>query len=297
MVISMRHFVITIIAIFLSLGVGILIGALMDSQQLFIDQQKELVMQIEEEFDGFKQKNYELMNKIELYKGKIEKNDKFVNNIYDFLISDRLEGLNILFLKIYDDNQYLDVENTLKDSGINRILKLSIIDESKLDSYEVVKQLKDKFNIEGNDIDEIRRNTIRKLFKEICSNKYSDLSYYLKEKEIIDCDRDIFTNFDYVIVADDSFEKNGKLQKGKDSNSIIIEMLKASNIPMIAIERSDKKVSSISYYKEKGISSVDNINTKYGKIAMIMVMSGKNGTYGEKESAEDLVPSGFLLTE
>lgn len=126
MVINMKYFIITIIAIFLSLSVGIVIGVVMDSQQLFINQQKQLVAQIEEEFYDFKQKNYQLTNRLESYQREKEKNDKFLNSIYDFLINDRLKGLNILLLKIYDNHNYTDVVNTLKKSGVNKVIQVTI---------------------------------------------------------------------------------------------------------------------------------------------------------------------------
>ncbi|MDK2918920.1 MAG: hypothetical protein PWQ37_1653 [Candidatus Petromonas sp.] len=295
MVINMKYFIITIIAIFLSLSVGIVIGVVMDSQQLFINQQKQLVAQIEEEFYDFKQKNYQLTNRLESYQREKEKNDKFLNSIYDFLINDRLKGLNILLLKIYDNHNYTDVVNTLKKSGVNKVIQVTINKEITFDSQETLEYFKDKYKIDVNDTQGIEENMLLLLFKGILGSKYTELHYYLKDQGIIDFGHDSYESIDYVIIIDNSFKDKSKIIDSP--NKVLINAAKALNIPMMAIEKRDINFSSIPFYKERGISSVDNVDTKFGKIAMIMVISGKEGSYGEKKTAEQLVPNGFLVLE
>jgi hypothetical protein len=291
----MKYFIITIIAIFLSLSVGIVIGVVMDSQQLFINQQKQLVAQIEEEFYDFKQKNYQLTNRLESYQREKEKNDKFLNSIYDFLINDRLKGLNILLLKIYDNHNYTDVVNTLKKSGVNKVIQVTINKEITFDSQETLEYFKDKYKIDVNDTQGIEENMLLLLFKGILGSKYTELHYYLKDQGIIDFGHDSYESIDYVIIIDNSFKDKSKIIDSP--NKVLINAAKALNIPMMAIEKRDINFSSIPFYKERGISSVDNVDTKFGKIAMIMVISGKEGSYGEKKTAEQLVPNGFLVLE
>jgi len=295
MVINMKYFIITIIAIFLSLSVGIVIGVVMDSQQLFINQQKQLVAQIEEEFYDFKQKNYQLTNRLESYQREKEKNDKFLNSIYDFLINDRLKGLNILLLKIYDNHNYTDVVNTLKKSGVNKVIQVTINKEITYDSQETLEYFKDKYKIDVNDTQGIEENMLLLLFKGILGSKYTEIHYYLKDQGIIDFGHDSYESIDYVIIIDNSFKDKSKIIDSP--NKVLINAAKALNIPMMAIEKRDINFSSIPFYKERGISSVDNVDTKFGKIAMIMVISGKEGSYGEKKTAEQLVPNGFLVLE
>ncbi len=117
MVINIRHFIITVIAIFLSLGIGIFIGAIMDSQKIFISQQKALVSQIEEEFDTFRQKNYDLLNKIQELEEEKKNYEQLIENIQEYLSSIRLEGLNILLIKNYDENNLSELADELKKTG------------------------------------------------------------------------------------------------------------------------------------------------------------------------------------
>ncbi len=127
MVINIRHFIITIISIFLSLGIGIFIGAIMDSQQLFIQQQNELVSQIEDDFNGFKEKNNELINEITKLEDEKRIYDEFTNRLYTILTDGKLKDFSVVLLRINDDEgKYEELNRLLEESGAKIAMDFSI---------------------------------------------------------------------------------------------------------------------------------------------------------------------------
>lgn len=288
MVINIKHFIITIIAIFLSLGIGIFVGVIIDSQQLFIEQQKVLVSEIEDEFDGFKQKNYELMSKLEEYKEENDRNDKFLDLVYYKLINESLVGLNIMVINLFSDNDYLDVKETLNNAGINEIIEVNIANQSEEQVADMFKIMNNKSARDVINRDEIKKMKFEKIYSRISNQKYSMLPFYLKGIEGFDYKGNMYTNIDYVILIDNGLNIDNKFYK--NARNELIELINKDDIPIIVVEKSTEKTSSIPFYIELGISTVDNVDTKLGKIAMLAVLKGGKGHFGEKKTAEKLIP-------
>lgn len=288
MVINIKHFIITIIAIFLSLGIGIFVGVIIDSQQLFIEQQKVLVSEIEDEFDGFKQKNYELMSKLEEYKEENDRNDKFLDLVYYKLINESLVGSNIMVINLFSENDILDVKEALSNAGTNEIIEVNIYNQSEEKVADMFKTMNNK---SVNDVimrDEIKKINFEKIYSKISNKEYNMLPFYLKSIEGFDYKGNMYTDIDYVILVDNGFNIDNKYYK--NARNKLIELINKNYIPIMVVEKSTEKTSSIPFYIELGISTVDNVDTKLGKIAMLGVLKGAKGHFGEKKTAEKLIP-------
>lgn len=295
MVINIKHFIITIIAIFLSLGVGIFIGVIIDSQHLFIEQQKVIVSQIEEEFDGFRQKNYELMNELNDHKMKNKRRDKFLNGIYDKLTEEDLISPNIIVINMFNGEDYIEINQALDDIGTKRVAEVKIPRESS----EAMQALSNNFKV-GHDLETLNNKKVyqmnrEKLLSRLIKRECSLLPYRLRESEYVDFSGDIYTSVDYAIIIDDGFMINNKYYM--EVRKELINLIKSENVPVMVIEKSDIASSSVPFYKELDVSSVDNVDTSIGKLAMIMVLKGKKGHFGEKKTADYLIPEDFLVFE
>lgn len=295
MVINIKHFIITIIAIFLSLGIGIFIGVVVDSQHLFNEQQKVLVAQIEEEFEGFKQRNYELMNKLEDYKLENNRHDKFIDTIYQRVINEEPLDLRVMIINMFADNNYLEIAQDLEGMGVKKTVEVNITEGGEENIEDMVQAIKDIFEKGKQNKEEITDYNMDKVISKLPINRDSLLLFYLNNIKYLDVKGEIYSGIDYVFLIDNGFkisDKNyGNLRKE------IINLIRATNMPVMILEKSDTDSSSIPFYKELGISSVDNIDTKLGKMAMIMILRGKEGHFGEKETAENLLPDDFLVAE
>jgi len=284
MAISLRYFIITIIAIFLSLGIGIFIGAIMDSQQLFITHQKQLVSGIEEEFDQFKEKNYRLLTELEKVKKENENKNIFLNNVFEYLIKDTLKGLNILTINVSQQQNFEDIINVFYNSGAKRVSQLIIKD---FDSEELIVQTINESSI---DIEEkvnnnlSGKNRVKEILNQILTQDFEYRSEEASSKNS--------SLIDYVVIFDGSYKD---INKKAELVELIIEEMEKNKIPFVAVERSNSKYSAIPFYKDLGVSTVDNIETKIGQISMLMLINGNEGNYGEKETADKLMPENFLV--
>ncbi len=286
--ISLRHFIITITAIFLSLGIGIFIGAIMDSQHLFIEQQKQLVSQIEDEFDSFKEKNYQLLTEVENYKKEKERETIFINNVYNHLIENSLKGLNILIVNVSDEDILSDISSLLKEAGVNNVSYITINDMKEIDEYgkndSIQREVKSSVEISYKNKAQIVKEDLHKVF----TNKYEEDNNYLSENMSINIIGEINQSINYIILFDGNY-KNHKKERDMVRKSVI-GVLSETNIPLVTVEKSNAIYSLMPYYKKLGISTVDNIDTYIGKISMLMLMRENQGSYGENQTTNRLIP-------
>ncbi|WIF94553.1 copper transporter [Caminicella sporogenes] len=237
MVINMKYFVTTIISIFLSLSIGIFIGALLDSQQLFIQQQRELVAQIEEDFDIYKRENSKLMDKIEKLEVENNRYKQFLKKIENLMIMNNKKDFNIIFIKFYDEDErkHLETFNLLKKMGIKNIYEISINKMNKNSlSDKIIEYLRDDSKLEF------------------------DYRYGFKEK------------LDYIVIIDGVFKEN--LKNIKNIKFEIDKEIGDLNIPFVFFEHSTSDFLNIYFYTKNRELSIDNLDSKYMELILIMIL-------------------------
>ncbi|QZY56818.1 copper transporter [Crassaminicella profunda] len=290
MVINLKYYVITIVAIFLAIGIGIFIGIMLDGQDLIVDQQKEIVAQLESKFDEFKIKQDSLQEKIDVLNLEKDKNERFLNKIYPELVKDKLKDLNVMVLETSEHYDYSGVNDAFKKAGVSNVTNMIIKEGNKEGIIEIAQE----FGIAGDSVD-LEEQIIKKFCDVLVSGEDKAFIEKLKEKKIIDYADDFIVPADYIVIAGGSIDKDQNIFNKFDQP--IINYSKSKNIPIMAVEKIEVAYSNIGEYKKLRISTVDNVDTIIGKISMLMVVSGQEGHFGEKETADNLVPEGFITVD
>lgn len=70
----------------------------------------------------------------------------------------------------------------------------------------------------------------------------------------------------------------------------IVTGLRRTDVPIVGVEESSNNPSGIDWFKQRDISSVDNIDQLTGRTSMVFVLAGASGAFGTKSSADRLLP-------
>jgi Copper transport outer membrane protein, MctB len=70
----------------------------------------------------------------------------------------------------------------------------------------------------------------------------------------------------------------------------LLEEMAEREVPIVGVERSDSDPSQIGFYSDHGLSSVDSVDLVGGRAALVLALDGAEGRFGFKESAEDPLP-------
>jgi Copper transport outer membrane protein, MctB len=67
--------------------------------------------------------------------------------------------------------------------------------------------------------------------------------------------------------------------------------LAATGVPTVGVELKGTQPSQVSWYRSKGISSVDDLDALAGQAALAYALAGQHGTFGIKPTADSLLPA------
>jgi len=106
-----------------------------------------------------------------------------------------------------------------------------------------------------------------------------------------------FGGLDGVIVVRDQPEEMGTVQREKTNQleTALMDGITATRRPAVGVETSSDDSSSISFFQANGLASVDDVDMTAGKLATVFALLGADGSFGVKGSADQLLPD--LLTE
>ncbi len=105
-----------------------------------------------------------------------------------------------------------------------------------------------------------------------------------------------FGELDGVIVVRDQPQEMGPLQRSKADQleSALMAGVAGTRTPAVGVETVAADPSSVSFFNANELSSVDDIDLIAGRLAMVLAMLGAEGSFGVKENADRLLPE--LLT-
>jgi hypothetical protein len=211
----------------------------------------------------------------------------FVKNAYPALIADRLVGkrIAIVFVGPVDAGLRRAIERAIDDAGSSapvRIRALKVpVDPSKIDG-----------ELDG-DLAEYRTGELEDLGGELARElvhggdtpAWDAVSPLIVEEKSGSFRRPA----DGVVVA-----RTVKAQQGETAQFLrgFYSELAAIDVPTIGVEPSGVSESAVGVWSDAGLSTVDDIETPAGRLALALLLSGSSiGNYGLKETADDgIVP-------
>ncbi len=290
--INIKYYIISIAAIFVSLGIGIFIGFNMNGQEIYLNQQQVLVDSLENRFTEFKKEKEnldEIINNLNIEK---ENQNLFIGNMFYEITHNKLEERNIAIIETTDDYSYEDIQESLRLSGASILKYVKYMEKihsvTEVELWEIGQLLGVRLERNEDFIDFINKEIIdsfvvediSEALKFLIDREYIQYNYDLKKLENL--------NIDSIVIAGGSTED--KEYKSEELDMKLIRSLQEEEFRIIGVEKLDVEQSYIPTFKKLNISTVDNIDSMMGKISLIYLLEGAQGHYGEKSTADSLAP-------
>lgn len=299
---DMRYHIASLVAVFLALAIGIMLGTVIVDKGVLVTQQQALVKRIEAGFDELRIENRAL-------KEEVGEQRKFATKIIPLTIKDRLKDTNVavIITGSVDNDVVTGASNDIKKAGAS-INSIQLVKDFKI-TDETITQLKPYFSTDltmenAQDllvkkmIDELTINavttstatsTTTTTIKPATDNKVPYLQQ-LKTVGFIDTDINLAAPIGKITAA----VILGGSDTAKDPLKLdlpIILQLKAMKVRVVGAEVSDCEKSYMKSYQTAGIPTVDNIDQPMGVISTIFTLAGSDGNYGIKDTAVQLMPT------
>lgn len=283
---SARYHATSLIAVFLALAVGILIGAEFGGDAL-TGTRKDLEHSLVGNLQDARSRADELS-------AQLNRSNEFGERVYPVLTREKLRGrrIGIVALGGLPGDLTSDVEDALAPTG------------AKLVAVGVVREPVDISGL-ADDLAKTRFSNLRRSpdgLTELGTGLGRQLVIGGTLPEVVRGQlfsraSGTFGALDGVIVVRNQPQDMGPVQRGKANQfeSALMSGMTATRIPAVGIETTTTEPSSISFFQANDLSSVDDVDLTAGQLAMVFSMLGAEGSFGVKGSADRLLPD--LLTE
>jgi Copper transport outer membrane protein, MctB len=278
---SARYHATSLIAVFLALAIGILIGAEFGGDVLR-NTRKDLEQSLTGNLQDARARAGELS-------GELSRADEFSSAVYPVLVRDQLRGrrIGLIALGGLPGDVSTAIDDALGPTG-GRLVGVGVVREP-VDLQGLAGDLaKTRFaGIAGNPDQQtslavgIGRQLVRggTLLGQVRGHLFSRASGN-------------FGALDGVIVVRDQPPGMGPLQRATAGRleSGLMSGIVATHTPAVGVESSTAEPSSISFFNGNDLASVDDVDLVAGRLATVFALLGAEGSFGVKGSSDRLLP-------
>lgn len=272
-----RYHALSLAAVFLALGIGIVLGVTIGDS---------LVSETEEGLrSNLRGDLVSARDQVEDLRGELGERDEVIERSYPLLVADRLERqrVAIVVLGSLPDDVAGPMRDAIRDAG-GEVDSTSVL-ASPPDERALGDAVGGRFERLGSDEDLLRDLGERIGRSIVLGGRMANRL----ERQLDEEFQGDYEGADAVVVyrepADDQSDTAVALQE-----SLIDGLVTRRNVPVVGVERSDTDPSQIRFYRDNGLSTVDNLDEAAGRIALVFALDGERGSFGFKDSAEDPLP-------
>jgi hypothetical protein len=278
---SARYHATSLIAVFLALAVGILIGAEFGGDAL-----TETRKNLEQSLVGNLQ---DARSRADDLSGELGKANEFDEKIYPVLTRDRLMGKRIAVIAMggLPGEITSAVEEAIGPTGAT-LVGVGVVREP-VDINGLAAELTDTR------FEEIR--TVPEQLTELGVGVGRQIVIggtlpELVRGQMFSRASGEFGSLDAVIIVRDQPEGMGPVQRSTANQleTAILGGITATRVPTVGVESTTTEPSSISFFQSNDLSTVDDIDNTAGKVALVAALNGAEGSFGVKSSADRLLP-------
>jgi hypothetical protein len=287
-VFGLRYHVASLAAVFLALAVGILLGVAISGKVSEAENSFE-----RNEIERLKSDLDEAGAREDAAAQRGEAAEELVEKAYPALMEGRLEdsGFALLFLGPVDGSVRSAVERALADADSGdpvRMVALEVpLDGGELQDTLSGSELLASYADGDRDFGDLGRDLGRELMTGEETPLWSALSSDLVEERSGTTTPEV----DGAVVVR-SWEPPEDDSEGAAATRTLleglVEGLQSSGLPVVGVATTDQPESLTDFYRDRGISSVDDVDSLAGRLALALLLAGgEPGQYGVKDSATD----------
>lgn len=286
--INMKYYIVSIGAIFISLGIGILVGYNLNYDQELSKQQASVISDLDNKFDALKVTNDNLEKSLADLSDDYDKAIAFINDNVNNLVVGRLTDKNIGIISTNQDNDYTkEIKEIITTANGNVAFDITL--NNNIFNEKKIEELATKLNLEIKDTKDIMAYIEEALSESNATLKLKEL----EDAEMIKINslNENYQSYNSVVIVGGN---NGKLGKEQYENidKILIETLKDKDKNIVGVQQSNTKFSYVDLYFNDKVTTIDNVDEGIGKLSLVMVLQDSSiaGKFGKLEGSDSIIP-------
>lgn len=276
-----RYHALSLAAVFIALVVGLLLGVAIGDKELVSSAQNDLRSSLRADVRQANQERDEA-------KASAREQEEFAEEAYPILTDDQLRGRRIGLVVLGDDDRAPDmIRRALEPSGAD--LAFVAVVRENFDLAAIAQRSRGTRYAEIAEDPELLDDLGRRVGIQMVLG--GRLVRQLRTP-LLDPLSGSFGNVDGVIVMrpSDAPEDETAAERLDTLQDGIARGLVQTDVKVVGVERRESEPSHIDWFRDREMSTVDNVDEYAGRAAMVFVLAGAQGAYGRGDGAQALLP-------
>jgi len=292
MIVDFRYHVVSLVGIFLALGLGIIIGVNFGkTANLEFESQ---IQRLEDTYQKIREDQKLLRASLENKDNELEVADQFQRAILPNLIVNRLLGKKIAIIRTntsVDFKYAKQIVNLLRQAGAEVTSITTFVKPVDWTNPQLKTEIIDAFDLIMSEEKNLSNQLYLKIAQIIIYGQSGAQLLYMQNKDLVQLWGDYNRGYiDTVVFLGGGQSVSSDYQKELDQP--LLEVFRKQKIIIIGVEPSFVSNSYMRLYQSKCRGTVDNIETPPGEATLVYLLaSGKKGHYGVKDTARGLIPA------
>ena len=285
--INMKYYIVSIGAIFLALGIGILVGFNLNNNEEMNKQQAAIIEQLDEEFNSIQEENDTLSSDLKNTDKKYNALVEYVNENADALMSGSLSGKKVAVVSTYGRTENVDKLKEIVNQYDGSVA-FELIFNKEITDKELIKQAAEKTGEKFKSTEDV----VNYVFDIVKRGNAESLAP-LEELKMIDLNSESedIANFSSVVISASS-ESSDPAKQFNELDKFVVSKLKSENKYVVEAQAKGAKTSYVEQYAKNKAATVDNIDEKTGVLSLVALIQDENlvGNFGRLDTASSLIP-------
>ena len=282
LVYDLKYHLTTIVAIFLALAVGIVVGSSLIAGSS--------VKGLEDQFGKLREENRQVRQATETLSDQIQQHTEFERSVAPVLVKSRLYGRNVAIIQTGD---YVTATQSamsiLEQSGASIISVTTFTNLKTASAHKRMERAMRKISGEPIEPDQLQSVVLGIIAESVANGSNPDAMDILEHNGLLSTSGDYDKRVSRIVLVGGSARS---LPKGTNILDLtLIDKLKALGIStLVGVEPLDVVSSYIPAYHTKQLATVDNVDQYMGQVALVYAVWGESGRFGVKRTSDRVVP-------
>jgi hypothetical protein len=296
MVIDMRYHVASLAAVFIALGIGILLGSVMNGDDVLARQQQRLIAVLENDVQKMVVQRENLLSQISQFKTDWAVTQQFIDTISPRIIGNALSSkcIAVVFVGCGTDRSLVkQIDAIISEAGgtLGPVMSFGKDLNSAIDSQA----LYSLFGLVGKAEETEYLRLVREVGRAIGGSASMNLVSHMIDAGVLTLYNDEVALPDMAIIIANANSSRQYFDQRLDLS--LIEGLRDCGVRVVGAETSGADQSCLESYMRLGISTIDNVDSHIGRLALVVVLSGVDGNFGVRKTAGSLFPNTLSTRE
>ncbi|MCR4402170.1 MAG: copper transporter [Firmicutes bacterium] len=292
--VDMKYHLASLVAVFLALGVGILVGSALVTDSALVERQEQMIDRLEEDFARMRAEKEDLSGRLAASQRLLAASLEFEESAASLLVRGRLSGKRVAIAVCHDAMSPEEVEkicSILEDAGA-RVARVVYVNKDLVPAAGTdAREAASLFGLSETESDLIGLEAARALAAYLAFHEASQVAdaLFLWGYATLRGQEELLPNDSadaVVVVVGSSDPASGPA----DAGIPMVRALKDLGVEVVGAESWDVKVSHIADYRREGIPTVDCADVPLGRLLLVHALAVQKGNFGIKGASETLVP-------